>query len=93
MSPVLAGPAPNQYQQAAIDDISGELDGFVAWLLDGVTGSGKTEVYLALIAKVLAAEGKQALVLIPEIGLTPQIVQRFQVTLECARRCAALGNG
>ena len=78
--PVLVGPAPNQYQQAAIDDISGELGSFVAWLLDGVTGSGKTEVYLALIAKVLA-EGKQALVLIPEIGLTPQIVDRFRSRL------------
>ncbi|MFT5445447.1 MAG: primosomal protein N' (replication factor Y) [Gammaproteobacteria bacterium] len=80
LSSVLEGPAPNRYQQAAIDEISGRLGGFVAWLLDGVTGSGKTEVYLALIAQVLAA-GKQALVLIPEIGLTPQIVQRFQARL------------
>ena len=78
--PMLVGPTPNRYQQAAIDEISAQLDGFVAWLLDGVTGSGKTEVYLALIAQVLAAD-KQALVLIPEIGLTPQIVQRFQSRL------------
>ncbi len=47
------------------------------WLLEGVTGSGKTEVYLALIAEALAAE-RQSLVLLPEISLTPQIVTRFR---------------
>ena len=46
-------------------------------LLEGITGSGKTEVYLQLISQCLAA-GRQALILIPEIGLTPQTVQRFQ---------------
>jgi primosomal protein N' (replication factor Y) len=46
-------------------------------LLFGVTGSGKTEIYLQAIAKTLLA-GKQALVLVPEIGLTPQTIQRFQ---------------
>ena len=51
--------------------------GFVAWLLDGVTGSGKTEIYLQFIEEILN-QGKQVLVLVPEIGLTPQTVSRFQ---------------
>jgi primosomal protein N' (replication factor Y) len=52
-------------------------DGFNCHLLEGVTGSGKTEIYLQLIADCLR-RGRQALVLVPEIGLTPQTVTRFQ---------------
>jgi len=66
----------NKDQQQAVDTINNNK-GFKVFLLDGVTGSGKTEVYLQVIAEIINA-GKQALVLVPEIGLTPQTVARFQ---------------
>ncbi|MCL7715446.1 primosomal protein N' [Stenotrophomonas mori] len=75
----LAGPVPNPQQQTAIDALTG-ADGFQPFLLDGVTGSGKTEVYLQAIAHCLA-QGRQALVLVPEIGLTPQMLARFRARL------------
>lgn len=73
------GPEPNAEQAAAIETIHA-ADGFAALLLDGVTGSGKTEVYLQAIADCLA-RGRQALVLVPEIGLTPQLLSRFRARL------------
>ena len=73
------GPAPNPEQQAAIKALRAAR-GFAPMLLDGVTGSGKTEVYLHAIADCLA-RGRQALVLVPEIGLTPQLLARFRARL------------
>lgn len=67
----------NTDQQDALDTIADSLNHFEAFLLDGITGSGKTEVYLQLIEKVIN-QGKQALILVPEIGLTPQTVLRFR---------------
>ena len=67
----------NAAQQSAIDLVQKTLGEFAAFLLDGVTGSGKTEVYLRIIAAVIA-QRRQALVLVPEIGLTPQLVDRFR---------------
>ncbi|PLX99814.1 MAG: primosomal protein N' [Desulfuromonas sp.] len=72
-------PVPDTSQQVAIDALLSKLreNSFAAALLHGVTGSGKTEVYLRLIAETVAA-GRQALVLVPEIALTPQLVSRFR---------------
>ncbi|MFB2880352.1 primosomal protein N' [Floridanema aerugineum] len=63
-------------QATALETIN-NLQGFAQVLLHGVTGSGKTEVYLQAIAPILE-QGKSALVLVPEIGLTPQLTDRFR---------------
>jgi primosomal protein N' (replication factor Y) len=77
--PTAAAPEPTAGQREALAALrAGE--GFRTLLLEGVTGSGKTEVYLRAIADVLA-EGRQALVLVPEIGLTPQTLARFRARL------------
>ena len=72
-------PPPTPAQAEAMAALR-EARGFQPVLLEGVTGSGKTEVYLQAIAACLAA-GRQALVLVPEIGLTPQALARFRARL------------
>ncbi len=67
----------NSEQTEAIEKVCKQLNQFHTWLLFGVTASGKTEVYLRIIEQVVK-QGKQALILVPEIGLTPQTVNRFQ---------------
>lgn len=72
----------NKDQKKAVTTILGAIDNFSCFLLDGVTGSGKTEVYMQVMQDVLD-KGRQCLVLVPEIGLTPQTLTRFQERFSC----------
>jgi primosomal protein N' (replication factor Y) (superfamily II helicase) len=74
------GPALEADQRAAIATLTQAKPGYCPWLLEGVTGSGKTEVYLELARTVLAA-GQQVLLLVPEIGLVPQMLERARQRL------------
>src|SRR5690606_23216243 len=75
-APPRPGPALNPDQAAAATAIL-DAGQFECFLLDGVTGSGKTEVYFA-VAEGLVRAGRQILILVPEIGLTPQLVARIR---------------
>lgn len=76
-SATAAGPRLTDEQAAAVHGLRAGEGHFACFLLEGVTGSGKTEVYLQAIAPLLEQD-RQVLVLVPEIGLTPQLVERFR---------------
>ncbi|MBU1224360.1 MAG: primosomal protein N' [Gammaproteobacteria bacterium] len=89
--PTADAPPATAEQQAALDSLLPALGQFGVQLIHGATGSGKTELYLRLIDAVLATN-KQALVLIPEIALTPQLEQHFRRRFP-GRRFATLHSG
>ncbi|MBF1987161.1 primosomal protein N', partial [Enterobacter asburiae] len=72
----------NEDQKKATQHVLNAQHQYQAFLLDGLTGSGKTEVYLHIMHEVLK-QGKQVLVLVPEIGLTPQTISRFKSRFNC----------
>lgn len=77
INPKPQAPLPlNEQQEEAVKCILARSQGYHCFLLQGVTGSGKTEVYLQVITEVLARQ-QQVLILVPEIGLTPQLLARF----------------
>lgn len=82
-SPMPALPAPtlNAAQQAAVDTLAACPTGFAPFVLHGITGSGKTEVYMQILRQRLQHHAGQALILVPEINLTPQLEQRFRQRL------------
>lgn len=73
-------PSLSAAQAQAINRIRAQLEGFAALLVYGVTGSGKTEVYLQAAKSVLEHD-RQVLIVVPEIGLTPQLIRRFRARL------------
>ncbi len=89
-APARDGPTLNQHQQAAVERIDDACAAFACFLVRGVTGSGKTEVYLQCARRAIE-RGRQVLVLVPEIALTPQLVGRFRERL--GRPVAVMHSG
>ncbi len=85
VKPSLASPniSPNlnDEQTLAIQTVLSQMNQFKPWLLYGITGSGKTEVYIQILQTILAENNAQALILVPEINLTPQLEARFRSRL------------
>lgn len=79
--PTAITPELNDEQALAVEQIVQDSNFFKAWLLHGITGSGKTEVYIRLMQHVLLNKDAQVLVLVPEINLTPQLEARFRSRL------------
>lgn len=92
MAEIATHPAPELHaeQQQVVEAISTRLSGFAVHLLDGITGSGKTEVYFQLIEQMLGQQ-RQIIYLVPEIGLTSQLVER--VTARFGNRFAISHSG
>jgi primosomal protein N' (replication factor Y) len=91
VSATAASPTLNADQRAAADAIAAACGAFAPFVLYGVTGSGKTDVYLDVARRVIA-QGRQVLLLVPEINLTPQQEQRVRAALPGVR-VATLHSG
>ena len=93
-APAAAGHAPSPAQREALATLASGKPGDV-FLLHGITGSGKTLVYLELLKRFVVDQGKTAIVLVPEIALTPQTVDRFRAEFgdSVAVLHSALGDG
>ncbi len=76
-----AEPQLNDEQKQAIQSVLALTHSFKPWLLHGITGSGKTEVYIKILQEILQEKEAQVLVLVPEINLTPQLEARFRSRL------------